>query len=96
MPVSTGRKTSPGTEPKPTQHRNVGRNNQRVTFQCGHRGLGRFCHRCEQAKVLFGRAEKGVIVKWDHKTKPSKSVQEKATKDQIKAMQVEAHRLVKV
>ena len=30
---------------------------RRQPFRCGHRGLGRWCHRCEQAHELRATAE---------------------------------------
>ncbi len=29
----------------------------RQTFKCGHSGLGKFCHRCQQAVVFLDRAK---------------------------------------
>jgi hypothetical protein len=44
-------KTSPGTQPG-TRNHNRGRGYQKSNFRCGHRGLGAFCHRCDQADKL--------------------------------------------
>jgi len=94
MPTGGTSKTRRGVMPG-TRNRNVARNSQKTTFRCGHRGLGAFCHRCEQAKVLTANAEKGVIVIYDRKTKPKKPVVQKATTEDVRAMRAEAARLLK-
>jgi len=86
--------TARGTAPAPMHNRNIGRNRQRTMFPCKHRGLGLFCHRCEQAKQLQERADKGILLKWNRKVSPAKAVIQKAGKEDIEAMRKEAARLL--
>lgn len=50
-------------------------------FPCGHRGHGRYCHRCAQADALEARVES------------LKNSKDKDAKEQYKAFTAEAKRL---
>jgi hypothetical protein len=89
MALSTGRPakhTPPGTPPNPPRSCHQG-SRVKHGFNCGHRGLGAFCHRCQRAETLEVRVKEGVFVSF-YKNEagfPAKSSR-KATKAELLAM----------